>query len=71
MIDTTMPFVALFFFTSINGAPLFLQQRSGAVVAIVSGIEIVRSDIAVSSDEVEFRYKLKRVIPSRRDRKAR
>ena len=29
------------------------------MIAIVSDIEIVRSDIAVSSDEVEFRYKLK------------
>ena len=29
------------------------------MIAIVFDIEIVRSDIAVSSDEVEFRYKLK------------
>ena len=54
-----MSFGALFLFTSISAASSFLQQRSGAVIAIVSDIEIVRSDIAVSSDEVEFRYKLK------------
>lgn len=62
--NTAIILEILFLFASMSVAPSSRQESDDDIVATVSGVEILRSNIAVPSEEARFRYKLKTGQPS-------